>query len=94
MATIYKFPLDAIHRQRVFIPQGATPLHLGLDPSSDICLWMKVPKVHVPEVERVVYCIGTGREIPDAPLTHIGSVCRGPFVWHFFMLDIIGDQPQ
>lgn len=88
MATIYKFPLAITDRQRVATPTGSTPLRVGLDPSGDICVWMKVPNVHAPKIERTIFCVGTGREIPNEPTTHIGSVCRGPFVWHFFILDM------
>jgi len=91
MATIHKFRLEVADKQAIDVPNGATFLHLGLDPSKDICLWLKVPDPKAPKIRRVVFCVGTGNEIPDAPLTHIGSVCQGPFVWHFFTLDVIGE---
>lgn len=92
MATIYKFKLTVTDVQHLAVPSGSTPLHVGLDSNKDICLWMKVPDPDVPHVKRTAFCVGTGRDIPDAPLTHVGSVCQGPFIWHFFLLDIIGDQ--
>jgi hypothetical protein len=55
---------------------------------------MKIPNLNAPLVPRTIACFGTGHDVPDAPLTHIGSVCHGPFIWHFFLLDIIGAQPQ
>ncbi|CAB4161894.1 hypothetical protein UFOVP783_5 [uncultured Caudovirales phage] len=91
MATIHKFKLEAVDRWCIRVPRGATLLRLGLDPNQDICLWLKVPDTNASLIERTVFCVGTGKEIPDGPLTHIGSVCRGPFVWHFFTLDVIGE---
>jgi hypothetical protein len=81
MKTVWKFPIRIAADQIVLMPFGAKILHVGLDPSSQPCLWANVTSSNVP-VERSVHISGTGHPIPDGDNRHVGSFVDGSFVWH------------
>lgn len=83
MLTIYKYPLAITNSQFVQMPQFAEILSAGLDPQGALCVWAAVD-TEAPMVSRQFYVVGTGNPVTPAPMEFIGSVTRGPFVWHVF----------
>ncbi len=86
MTTIYKYPLDITDTQTIDCPKGSVPLHVGLDPSGNPCLWAQVD-TSKSLGELTVYIVGTGHPLPSArtPYKHLGSLTHGLFVWHVFV---------
>lgn len=85
MKTVYKYPLVVETENLIAVP-GGNPLqvvHVGPDPSGQLCLWAVADTEKQP-VRRKVLVLGTGHEIP-AGSGHIGSVLSSPFVWHVFL---------
>lgn len=88
MKTIWKFPIHVDDTVAVEMPVGATILP-HLEPARlehgehGLVIWAVVDTVQLTET-RVFHVIGTGNEMPDAPLNYIGTAIDDPFVWHLF----------
>jgi hypothetical protein len=84
MKTIHKYPLQITDRQKIETHSGFKPLHVGLDPSGNACLWCQV-NTERPKVDLVVFVVGTGNPMPEGSMDHFGSFIDKPYVWHVFL---------
>jgi len=86
---VWKYKLeDSGHVQCLNMPVNAQILTVDVQSvqSNDICIWAEVNPRRGKEV-RYFELVGTGIPIPEtANVTrhYIGSVQRGPFVWHLY----------
>jgi hypothetical protein len=83
MKTIYKYPIKTTGCQEILMPSGAEPIHAGLDPSGQPCVWAKVDDDRKREIVNI-YIVGTGNPMPDDNVAHVGSFVQNCFVWHVF----------
>jgi hypothetical protein len=83
MKTIYKYPIEITDEQEIKPPQFAKPLHVGLDPQGQPCIWLEVDTENDPKTMRI-YVIGTGNPLPEYTAFHAGSFVQSPFVWHVY----------
>jgi len=81
-ATIWKYQLLQTDYQVVFMPDGAAPLHVGLQDDHWMVWAMVDPNAH-PE-PRYIAVVGTGHPIPDGTGSYLGTIQQPPFVWHLF----------
>lgn len=78
--------MTAIHKQPLRIDDSEQvvrgwPIHVGLDPSGQPCVWYESSPEHPHQSLRVV---GTGHLVPTGWL-HVGSFINPPlFVWHIY----------
>jgi hypothetical protein len=82
--TIWKYPLKVEHQQAIRVSAHTIPLHVGVDPLGQPCLWAMV-EPDGPEQDVEVLMYGTGWEIPDSFGTYLGTVVVGSFVWHYYL---------
>lgn len=80
--TIWEFPLKLTDRQKVQLPEDATIMSVGLDPSGCLCLWAAVDKAATARDFEIII-VGTGDSLP-AVGSFLGTVTQGSFVWHVF----------
>ncbi len=78
MTTIWKFPVH----QKIQVPKGGIPVFAGLDPQSELSVWIEVETEKETE-ERAFSVFGTGAQIPDHAI-YVSSHLTGPFVWHVY----------
>ena len=64
------------------LPRGAVLLHVAPQ-RGRLCLWALVTPDAPLEMRHIVV-VGTGQDLPDVPLTPIGTIFDGPLVWHAF----------
>jgi hypothetical protein len=83
MKTIHKFPLDITDAQILSVPISPEPLHVGLDPAGDPCIWMLVDTAQE-KYPFTVYMVGTGQPCPYSVKEYVGSIHQNPFIWHVF----------
>mgnify|MGYP003442041873 FL=1 len=81
--TIYKYqaPTPLIPEKTIELPEGAEIVEVGVDPAGDICLWALVDPNTEVKNSRKFQLVGTGHPI-TRPVTHLGSIGDGRFVWH------------
>lgn len=84
MNTIYKYQFTIDDDQPLGLPEGADPVHVGLDPQGNPCVWAAVDTEAAIE-ERRLYVRGTGHPMPNDYKVMLGSFTQGPFVWHVFL---------
>ena len=83
MLQVYKYPIydNAV----IEMPMGAKIIHVDIQLSheSQISLWAIVdPKKETEKRNFVIY--GTGWDLSEDKMNHIGTVMDGIFVWHIF----------
>jgi hypothetical protein len=78
---IYKYMLLPFQQNRLHIGSSAKPIHVGADPSGELCLWALVDPRE--SLIRTFMVLPTGDEV-DSDFPHIGSVTIGDYVWHVF----------
>ena len=84
MKVIYEYPIAQVAGpQGITLPEGDL-LHVGLDPTGNICLWILREK-HPAWVNWVLEVVATGELTNWEQEHHIGTVVQGSFVWHIFM---------
>lgn len=86
MLTIWKKVLDVADEQVIRVPRGAEMLHAGLQ-RGHFCVWYLCdPDPEVPPEERSIRICGTGHEVPDGPLRHLGTLLlsNDQLVFHVF----------
>lgn len=83
MTTIYKYPLTDEAEQLIKLPQGSTPLHVGLDPSGTPCVWARVTTTKAPAYY-VFFIVPTGGSMPSVYTEYLGTFVDGFFVGHVF----------
>lgn len=82
--TVWKFSLNHKTIQNVSMPVDAQILDVfGYDQQDVIEMWALVDPEDVTE-SRTFVIAGTGHELPDMPLDHIGTAQQGKYVWHVF----------
>lgn len=88
MRTIFKYPLELTDKQNIKLPYSARitakPIHAGLDPQGELCVWAECDKDSGKFATVTIYIVGTGNPLPDETSVHIGSVTQGSFVWHVY----------
>ncbi len=98
MKMIHKYPLEGFENAvilEVEMPQGSRILAvqvqrsermLGPLANETVCLWAVSNTDESRMVRRMFRIYGMGREIfePLEALDYIGTVQKGPFVWHVF----------
>lgn len=80
MRTIYKYVLSG--RANTVPVSDATPLHVGLDPQRDICIWFYID-TRLPQRDSTVVLVGTGQEVPFGAY-YCGTVVKNDMVWHVY----------
>ncbi len=86
MKTIYKYTLKPENIQQIELPIDFEILSVQMQ-EDDICLWAKV-SAGISKVKRTICIYGTGVNIKEDDLTHIGTVQDGIYVWHIFIKDV------
>jgi len=92
MITIHKYPLrmsgivDFKEADEVLaIPGLIRLLHVGEDPGGAVCVWAIVDTVREDVTSYKIKVRGTGHDCGDVAFSqHLGSLLRGPYVWHIF----------
>ena len=94
MHTIWKFPIKVTDRQGINVPNDAYPVHVGLDPVGNLCIWLRVDPDRIKR-KMIVRLFGTGHPIDDTTLVFVGSVKQANFMWHIFVSPILEppDEP-
>lgn len=92
MRTIWKYPMPiSMFRGRpdshmnIYVPSDYRVLSVQMQ-NGEPTMWCEVDP-EAANVNQTVYVVGTGMELPDKKVRHIGSVIDGSFVWHFYMED-------
>lgn len=83
---IWKFPLKTRSSQTIKMPHGAHALSVGvqtIDGEETICLWAIIDS-NAPEEDVTFVIHGTGHEVSDRIIEHVGTVQIRGFVWHVF----------
>lgn len=86
MHSIWKFPLEVTDEQVVQMPARSRILSVQVQ-NGVVCLWaVCVSDGSVSSERRVIRMYGTGNPIDDRTdtMNFIGTVQRGPFVFHVF----------
>ncbi len=81
MNTIYKYAVSVGGATLIYIPIGATIVHVA-EQDGIPTLWAKV-NTNAPLEYRSFVCIGTGQMVPNEG-KYIGTAHCGRFVWHMF----------
>jgi len=85
MKKIYKYPINPGFNGVwiVDIPQEATFLYAGLDPTGQLCMWWEIDPDE--EATPCTFCIvGTGQEYDPNEWVYLQTVQDGRFMWHLF----------
>lgn len=82
---IWKYPLRLDAKQVVVMPHEAELLDMQVQ-GDQLVLWAKVqPDTHLASrMERELFIVGTGHDIPSGDLTYVASAQVGAYVWHLF----------
>ena len=83
---IFKYRFEISGRQKVVMIENAKPIHVGLDPQDEPCIWAEVEDrgAQTYQTEREICVVGTGHPMPDLNMKHIGTIVGDPFVWHVY----------
>lgn len=65
------------------LPEGATVLRVGMQ-NGMLSMWALVDPFNETMVTRQFVVVGTGWDVPDSVIGHIGTVDDPPYVWHVF----------
>lgn len=85
MITIWKFPFEVQDCVKIAVPSGAKPMHVGLDPHKQPCVWCEVDTDAAPS-ELDVFIVGTGHPVEMGIRgAYFASFNQGPFVWHVYI---------
>jgi len=78
MKTIWKYKVNTIHNA----PLGLRVLHVGFDPSSELCAWCEVNPLNrsAPLEFRT---IGTGQDVPS-DMEYAGTARHDIYMWHIY----------
>lgn len=79
MRTIYKYVLSG--RANTVPVSHAKPLHVGLDPQRDICIWFDLES-DLLQLDSTILLVGTGQRVP--PGKYCGTVVKDDMVWHVY----------
>lgn len=84
MITVHKFQL-ARGLTTLQLPMLHQPIHAGLDPSGQACVWIRLDNSAPFYGARKFWNVGTGQNAP-APNEgiHISTFNQGPYVAHVF----------
>ena len=83
MKIILKYELRLVDLQSVPIPCGAEVLHVGVQ-NGDIYVWCLCDPQQK-NVPMKFFIYGTGHDIKEPDIKHVGTVFQRSFVWHIFM---------
>ena len=83
MSEIWKNQLALVDEPTISWPKGSEPMHVGLDPSGEICVWYRCDPSAPREQQRFRIC-GTGFQYPEGH-EFLGTVVDGRYVWHIFI---------
>jgi hypothetical protein len=92
MRSIYKYELSSFNltvpsqgnELTAYLPSGAHPIHVGLDPHGARCVWCEVQTGMTDKQEFSFWIVGTGKERPSLLAKYLGTVNEGPFMWHIY----------
>lgn len=84
MKTIHKYTLDVVGERTIQMPENAEFLSVQVQ-HGEICMWFLVDTGEA-EISRKFTVIGTGWEMPNQAVQHLGTVQMegGSLVWHIF----------
>jgi hypothetical protein len=80
MNVVYKYNLSSVEH---LIPEGFTPVHAGVDPNGDVCVWAEVNPAAAPQAVRF-FVVATGAPVIEGHWTHVATYIDDPFVWHVY----------
>jgi hypothetical protein len=83
MSTVHKYELEIRETFDIYPRAGFKPIHVGLDPQGQPCMWAEVD-IRKPSVCTRLCIIGTGIEKPEHAREHIGSFVKGSYVGHLY----------
>lgn len=93
MRTIHKYPLNDDVVTEVDTHQGVRWLAAQMQSSYAggrmMVVWAEVD-TDQPQVTKRLYVVGTGQPVPDEARVFIGTLQRGPFVFHIWADDMPG----
>jgi hypothetical protein len=86
---VFKYPINiADGHQTINLPRDFRIVMIAPQ-GNHLFLWAEIPQVEPGVFEELVpvrfAVFGTGHEIEDGSLEHVGSVVMSPFVWHVYM---------
>lgn len=85
MKTVYKYPVIRLGEPcTVSIPYGALLVHVGLDPSEALCVWMEVDTEELRHVSWSFRVVMTGGTVPP-DTHHLGTVRDGEYMLHVYV---------
>ena len=79
---VYKYALWLYDRQAVRMPAGSVILSVQMQFGTPVMWALVDPREG--EVDRPIYIVGTGHEMPEYAGRHLGTVQMRDFVWHVF----------
>ena len=82
---IFKYPIAVADEQVIEMPFGAEIISVA-NQNDVICLWAIVDPNSTDKKDVTVQVIGTGKPMPPVS-RFVGTVLKGPFVWHVFADD-------
>ena len=83
MSVVWKYLVPVQDRVELELPRGSMICHVAADGPTGLLVWAIVDPAQPREIVHLrVY--GTGHEIGQGNLEHIGTVQAGPYVWHVF----------
>lgn len=90
MRTIWKFQLTEPTRRtpplwRFAMPMEAKVLTVQVQGAIPT-VWAEVDD-EVDTIDRWFTVVGTGEQLPDWPVSYVGTWQDPPFVWHLYLLD-------
>jgi len=82
MFMIWKFQVEIVDRQTIHMPLGARIISAQVQ-GDTICLWAIVDPGSNPS-PATIRIVGTGQQMPEVDMEHLGTVQMDQFVWHVF----------
>jgi hypothetical protein len=81
---IHKYTLKIGEPISITVSRGLKPLTVQLQ-DNNIVMWAEVPNYFSETCERLVWCIHTGKNVPEEPNEYVGTVQRYDLVYHVYL---------
>ena len=77
--TIYKYPLTRLTTLELYNPKV---VHVGMQ-GDEAFVWIE-QDLGFANTKLTLLIIGTGHQVPEAGVEHVGTFMDGPYVWHVY----------
>lgn len=86
MRTVWKYPISEVENY-IKVGEGARVVLIA-EQQGKLCVWVEhtVERSTIPSREMKLILVGTGQDVPEEAVAHIGSVLvgGGAFVFHLY----------